>query len=252
MTNTPDSRQQELFFAVFEALPRQGPGSRACTIRALDLCGDLPPAPRILDLGCGAGAQTLHLAEATGGTIVAVDRHRPNVARLASTVAARGLTARIHPLVADFAQLPLTPPFDLIWSEGALYNLGLDRALPMCREWLRPGGHLAFTDAVWRRPDPPPDVAAAFADYPTMGRADDVVAGIRAHGFELLGHFPLPDEAWWTDFYTPMSERITELRRQCAGDTGALAILAQLAGEPEMHRRHGDCYGYEFFVARRR
>ena len=43
-----------------------------------------------------------------------------------------------------------------------------------------------------------------------------------------------------------------ELRAQEANDPDVLAALDELAAEPEMHRRHGDTYGYEFFVARAR
>jgi SAM-dependent methyltransferase len=149
---------------------------------------------------------------------------------------------------------PDVPPgsVDLVWSEGALYNIGIERALGVCRAVLRPGGYLAFTDAVWRTENPPPEVKAAFeGDYPTMGRVPDVLAAIDRSGFSLAGHFTLPDEAWWDDFYTPMLRRLEELRAQFAGDTEALAVLDQLAQEPEMHRRHSDCYAYEFFVARR-
>ena len=52
----------EVFLDVFLALPRQGPGNRACTLQALDACVGLPDRPRVLDLGCGTGAQTLDLA----------------------------------------------------------------------------------------------------------------------------------------------------------------------------------------------
>ena len=96
------------------------------------------------------------------------------------------------------------------------------------------------------------EVRASFeADYPTMGRVDDDLAAIRAAGFSLIDHFPLPDAAWWDDFYTPMEQRIAALRKQHAGDAQAAAILDQLAQEPEIHRRHGDSYAYEFFVARK-
>ena len=44
------------------ALPQQGPGSDASTLRALRMLGELPDAPRVLDLGCGPGRQTLALA----------------------------------------------------------------------------------------------------------------------------------------------------------------------------------------------
>jgi len=70
-----------------------------------------------------------------------------------------------------------------------------------------------------------------------MGWLDDDVAAVKESGFELVGHFILPDEAWWDDFYTPMKARIAALRGKYAGDTEALAVLDQIAEEPEMHRR---------------
>jgi len=249
----PGPRFQEIFFEVYESLPRQGPGSRTCAATALALCRDLPQTPAVLDLGCGVGGQTLHLAELTRGSIVAIDSHAPSIARLRATVCERGLGERVQAMVGDMAQ-PRMPPasFDLIWSEGALYNLGIETALRLCYGLLRTGGYLAFTDAVWRKENPPPEVKASFdLDYPTMGRVPDVLAAIARTGFLLVDHFTLPDEAWWDDFYTPMERRIEELRERHAADAEALAALDQLAQEPEMHRRHFDCYAYEFFVVRK-
>uniref|UniRef100_UPI0025BC144F methyltransferase domain-containing protein n=1 Tax=Desulfonatronospira sp. TaxID=1962951 RepID=UPI0025BC144F len=163
------------------------------------------------------------------------------------------LSQRVKAMVKDMARPEQEPgSFDLIWSEGALYNLGLKKALHLCHGLLRPGGYLAFTDAVWRKENAPAQVKASFdQDYPAMGWVDDDVAAIRDCGLELVGHFTLPDEAWWEDFYTPMEERIAQLRGKYAGDDEASAILDQLAREPVMHRRYCDFYAYEFFVARR-
>ncbi len=243
----------EIFFEVYESLPRQGPGNRTCAAKALGLCRELPESPAILDLGCGVGGQTLQLAEMTSGTIVAVDSHPPSIERLRAAIAERGLSERITTTVGDMANLDdALRSFDLIWSEGALYSIGLRSALHVCHGLLRPGGYLAFTDAVWRKENPPPEVRAGFdLDYPAMGWLEDDLSAIHDSGFEVVGHFTLPDEAWWDDFYTPMEARIAELRGRYAGDVEALGILDQLAEEPEMHRRYSDFYAYEFFVARR-
>ena len=249
----PTPRFWEIFFELYEGLPRQGPGNCDCTAKALVLCSDLPPSPVVLDLGCGVGGQTLHLADLTSGSIVALDSHAPSIERLMATVAELGLSQRVSPVVGDMANLGLPPvSFDLVWSEGALYNIGIENALRVCRVLLRPGGYLAFTDAVWRRDNPPPEVKASFEDdYPTMGKIADVLAAIERSGFSLIGHFTLPDEAWWDDFYTPMEIRIEELRGKYKEDDEALAVLDQLAQEPAMHRRHSGYYAYEFFVTRR-
>jgi SAM-dependent methyltransferase len=207
----------------------------------------------VLDLGCGVGGQTLHLAELTSGYITAIDSHAPSIERLRATVAMRRLAERVHPVVGDMTRLGLpSQRFDLIWSEGALYNIGIENALKICLGLLRPRGYLAFTDAVWRREDPPPEVKKSFdSDYPAMGRVADVLTTIAASGLSLVGHFTLPEEAWWDDFYAPMERRIAELRGTHAGDFEALSVLDQLAQEPEMHRRHSSFFAYEFFVARR-
>lgn len=92
-----------LFFEVYEALPRQGPGNRECAQRALGFCRDLPDQPAILDLGCGTGGQTMHLAELTAGTIVSVDSHAPSIELLKARLERKGLAHRITPTAADMA-----------------------------------------------------------------------------------------------------------------------------------------------------
>lgn len=243
---------QKWFFEVFEGLPRQGPGSFACTQRAFELCQGLPRQPKILDLGCGSGAQTFDLAKLCGGSILAVDSHPPLIKRLRERAQETGQSERIEAREADFSSLDLAPEsFDLIWSEGALYNLGLEAALPLCRELLKRGANLAFTDAVWRSEEAPEDVRAAFADYPSMGSVPEVLALAHKLDWQLMGHFSLPPEAWWQDFYGPMEQRLSELSERHANNTVAISVFEEIAKEPKMRHRSGDHYGYEFFVLKK-
>lgn len=243
----------KLFYKVYEELPRQGPGNNDCAARALSLCSELPQFPQILDLGCGVGGQTFHLAELTSGRIMAIDSHAASIEKFREALIQRKLTHRVQAQVGDIAHLQHPPDsFDLIWSEGALYNIGISRALRICLGLLRAGGYLAFSDAIWRKENPPPEVQKSFLeDYPDMGGVDAIIAKIRDGGFQLVGHFTLPDEAWWADFYSPMLARIADLRTAYSQDSAALAVLDQLAEEPQMHRQYSDFYAYEFFVVRR-
>ncbi len=251
--NTTEGRFRDIFFEVYEHLPRQGPGNRECAERALALCSELPASPDIIDLGCGSGGQTLHLASLTEGLITAVDSHAPSIEKLNGALRRLGLSGRVKALAGDISS-PGIPAesADLIWSEGALYNIGIGKALEVCMELLRPGGYIAFTDAVWLKENPPDEVKDGFdQDYPEMGRAEDILDAIKKRGFELTGHFTLPDEAWRDDFYTPMEARIKELSLKYKEDTEAAEALKQIAREPEIHRRYSEYYAYEFFVARK-
>jgi hypothetical protein len=54
----------------------------------------------------------------------------------------RGLSDRVHALVGDFVSWPWKPgSFGLVWSEGALYNMGLANAVQMCRKILCERGY---------------------------------------------------------------------------------------------------------------
>lgn len=205
----------------------------------------------MLDLGCGSGAQSFYVAELTGGTVVSIDSHRPHIERMRNEVTERGLDARVFPEVGDMGALdPGLGRFDLIWAEGSIYNLGLPRGLEVAGQFLEPGGWFVFTEAVWLAPNPPSDVAAAFADYPAMGTVEAACDAIQRAGFEAVEHFTLPESAWWDDFYTPMESELEAMRLRYASDAEALAIIGALADEPAMRRRSGTYFGYEFFVVR--
>jgi SAM-dependent methyltransferase len=170
----------EALFRLFEPLPRQGPGSDACTREALRRLPALPAAPRVLDLGCGTGRSSLVLAAALRTKVIAVDLHQPFLDRLRATARERGLEHLIEPRCADMAA-PGVPPgsVDLLWSEGALYLLGFEDGLRLWRPLLAADGHLAVTECSWLCPEPPAEVAAYFrAGYPAM-------AGIEQSGRAL-------------------------------------------------------------------
>lgn len=250
-----DDQRQRVFFDVHTDLPREGPGNRDSTHRALDLASLAARIPfrRVLDVACGPGMQTRHLAERLPEAhILAMDLHGAYLNALLDGMAPQDPAARVTVMRADMTRLPVAPQsMDLVWCEGAAYIMGVDAALAAWREVLVPGGVCAFTEAVWLRGDAPADVRRCWAEYPAMGDVAACRALLTAAGFALAGDFVLPASAWWDDYYRPMAERITRLRARYSGDAGATAVLDECQQEIDMFQRHGDCYGYVFFVARK-
>lgn len=249
-----DPLVRKVFFDVYERLPRGGPGDRGSVARVLGLVGELPARPRVLDIGCGPGAQTLHLAALLpAARIVAVDNHPPFVARVAERVAAAGLAARVRAEVGDMAALPFADgSFDLLWSEGAAYMMGVTNALRAWRGLVPPGGRLAFSEAIWSKPGAPAELEALWAEeYAEMTDAAGNLARLETSGWRSLGWFELPWSAWWDEFYEPMERVLAARRASWAGEPRALETLSALAAEIEMMRRYAGWYNYGFFAARR-
>lgn len=247
-----EERITELFFELFSGLPRQGPGDAASTLRALSLVPGVGPGTRVLDIGCGTGSQTLILAQHSPVRIVAIDNHPPFVEELHRAAQALGLADRIVARVGDMGHLDLAPgSFDLIWSEGAIFIVGFEEGLREWRRFLRPGGHLAVTEACWTRPDPPAECAAFWQqEYPAIRHPPALLTVIAECGYESVGHFTLPPSSWWDDYYRPLQQRVTAFRQQHRDEPEAQALADQVQREIDIWRAYSECYSYEFFVMR--
>jgi ubiquinone/menaquinone biosynthesis C-methylase UbiE len=254
----------EIIYEIFDAsLPRLGPGDDLSTKRALDLLLSVKPEMtgrtgsielKALDLGCGNGAQTIELAKHIEGTILAVDNHQPYLDELQRRAEAEGVSEKIQLYPRDMGDLGLAEKsFDLIWSEGALYNMGFREGLAACHRLLVPGGLMAVSELVWLQAHPPEACREFFAgEYPAMADIDTNVLTIENCGYDLIGHFNLPESAWKDAFYRPLAYRLESLRGKFAADPERIAILDSIQKEIDIYNKYAGYYGYAFFLMRQR
>lgn len=245
-----DENQRRVFFDLHSDLPREGPGNRDSTARAVHLMGAFPPRPLLVDIGCGPGAQTLDLAQLLPDAyIVATDAHKPFLEELQRRIDAAGLGERIEPRFADMRALPFAPnSIDVLWCEGAAYVIGVPRALAAWTPLLKPGGRIALTEPVWLRSDPPDSVRRNWDAYPAMTDVPGCRAIIARAGLNLLGDFLLPDAAWWDHYYGPLEARAKRLRAKYPADAAAATVLQDAENEVEAYRKYSAYFGYQFFV----
>ncbi len=241
-----------IFRELTEDLPRHAPGSPEATRRALGLVRGLPERPRILDVGCGPGAQTIELARATGGWIVAVDIRQRFLDELTERAAAAGVLSQVTTLKTSMFEMDFADAsFDLVWSEGAIYFQGFAAGLRAWRRFLKPGGWIAVSELSWLVPDPPAEAAAFWArNYPAMGSIERNCQIVAEAGYVDRDGFVLPVKDWH-NYYGPAERRVEELREKYAGDLEVLATLDEARREYDLFRAYHDAYGYVFYVMRK-
>ncbi len=241
----------QVFFEIHRGNPQEGPGDTASTERAFALVTGLPADPEVLDIGCGPGRQTLDLCRLMPGTVTAVDNHPPFLDMVRSKLTQAGQAGRTRVLQADMAELPFERgSFHLIWSEGAIYNIGFRHGLELWKPLLKPGGCMAVTELTLLREDLPGELAAFWKEaYPALQTAEDNLTDLRAAGYRAAGHFTLPESAWW-NYYRPIQEKLDRLEHRYRGNREVLAVLAMERKEIDLYRRYSSYYGYVFYVGK--
>ncbi|MCR8549751.1 methyltransferase domain-containing protein [Salipiger sp. P9] len=232
------------FIALYSGLLRQGPGLPEDVLWALERLGLSGPL-RVCDAGAGSGADCATLARALPEAAVEGIEAMPEFvaagqARLAGLPNA---TLRLGDMAA------LTGPYDLIWSAGAIYFLGVTEGLTAWRKALAPGGVVAFSQGALQGGDEPQAVRDFWAPEPGITTCDGVLAQVEAAGFEVIGTRLLTG-APWQAYYDSLSARIEALR---PGASPAMAeVLAGSEREIALWKQAPDRIAYLLVLARPR
>ncbi|MCB1364058.1 MAG: methyltransferase domain-containing protein [Rhodobacteraceae bacterium] len=233
----------EDFLFIHSDLPREGPGDRASLDWALGHLA-LRPDARILDAGCGPGADIAGLlSHVPRARLLAMETHAAYAARVREAFAQ---DPRVRVCEGDMARPQGV--FDLIWCAGALYFLGVEAGLRGWRDHLAPGGAAVFTDLAWTGAPRSPEAEAFWAAYPAMGARGDVLAATLAAGYRVVADRFLPASAW-TAYYGPLEARIQTLRAGGAPSAELRLALDAEQGEIDLWRAHGGEFGYLQVVA---
>ena len=236
----------------FSAIDRQGPGSKEATIKALSFVDNLNDKSRIADLGCGTGGQTLVLAQNAPGTVTGIDLFPKFIDLFNENAKKHSLEDRVTGVVGSMDDLPFTEgELDLIWSEGAIYNIGFKKGLSYWKQFIKTGGYLAVTEACWFTPQRPAEINDFWMEaYPEIDTIPAKIAQIQGAGYVPVASFILPETCWTDNFYVPQKDAQKGFLERYPDNNTARELVANERREAELYSKYKEFYGYVFFVAK--
>lgn len=232
---------------------RQGPGSPEVTLKALSFIDNLTDKSLIADIGCGTGGQTMVLAQHAPGHITGFDLFPQFIDRFNCHAGDLNLQGRVKGVVRSMDDLPFqNEELDMIWCEGAIYNIGFERGLSEWRKFLKPGGYIAVTESSWLTENRPAEIENyCMPHFPEMDTISNKVAQIQTAGYMPVANFILPEICWTDHYFTPMIRAQEMFLDKYAGNKIAEEFVELQCYDAEMYRRYKEFYGYVFFIAKK-
>lgn len=237
----------------FSALTRQGPGSPEITNRALDFIEGIDSDSHIADIGCGTGGQTVSLAQRVPGKITGIDLF-PRFIELFNANARRlGLNDRVTGCVGSMDNLPFDPgEIDLMWSEGAIYNIGFERGLREWRPYIKTRGYIAVSEVSWFTDKRPAEIEDFWMEaYPEIDTIPSKLTHVQTAGYILVACFVLPESCWIDHFYAPQAKAQKTFLAKHPNDPSAIGFIENQRHEQRLYEKYKEFYGYVFYVGKK-
>ena len=242
-----------LIVEYFSKIERQGPGSPEITLKALSFIEHLSANAHVADLGCGSGGQTMVLAGRIPGKITGIDLFPAFVDLFNANAKESNLQERVRCIVGSMDDLPFKEEeLDLIWCEGAIYNIGFEKGLGLWRKFLKKNGYVAISEASWFTEERPEEIEKFWMEaYPGIDTVANKVAQMQKAGYIPVATFMLPDHCWTTHFYDQQKLIQENFLREHAGNAFAENFVAYQRHEEQLFRKYHEYYGYVFYIGKK-
>jgi ubiquinone/menaquinone biosynthesis C-methylase UbiE len=237
----------------FSNMERQGPGSPGVTVKALSFIDNLADGSLVADIGCGTGGQTMVLAKHAPGHITGIDLFPSFIDQLNFNTSKLNLQDRVKGIVCSMDNLPFQDEeLDLIWSEGAIYNIGFERGLNEWRKFLKRGCYIAVSEVSWFTEKRPDEISEFWKDaYPEINTVSNKVAQMQKAGYIPVATFILPENCWTEHFYAQQVSAREVFLKKHAGNKAAEELVANQTHEAQLYYKYKEYYGYVFYIGKK-
>jgi SAM-dependent methyltransferase len=233
---------------------RQGPGGDLETEKAIELAMiDKTKKLKIADIGCGTGASSLILGSLLNADITAVDFLPDFLEILEKRAKEKGVSNKIKTLACSMDNLPFKDDeYDVIWSEGSIYNIGFENGIKAWKPYLKKGGLLVVSEITWLTDLRPKELSKHWEEeYPEIDKASSKIAVLEKNGYCPLGYFVLPEHCWLDNYYRPLQKNFDDFLKLNRNTQEALEIVEAENFEIKLYEKYKDYFSYGVYIARK-
>lgn len=241
-----------IIYDFFSNNERQGPGSPEQTLKALSFIDGLHENSKVADIGCGTGGQTMVLAQNIQSEIIGIELWPDFIDKFNKNARNNHIQDRVKGMVGNMESLPFQEEeLDLIWSEGAIYNIGFERGMKEWWKFLKPGGYIAVTENTWFTDERPAEIQEFWhVAYPEIDTIPNKLAQMQKAGYLPIATFVVP-ETCWTDYYAAMQGIHESFLTKYKGNKTAEEFIGYQRHEAALYDKYKAYYGYVFFIGKK-
>jgi SAM-dependent methyltransferase len=234
-------------------LKRQGPGSPEATLKALSFLDGRDKISRVADPGCGTGGQTMILAQNIAGTITGVDICPQFIDVFNDDASKSGFQGRVTGVVGSIESLSFPEEeFDLVWSEGAIDNIGFGKGLTYWNAFLKKDGYVAVTCPSWFTDERPAEIEKFWVDaVQGLDTVSHNISAMQKAGYRFVAAFALPEICWIDNYFIPRQAAEKALLARYAGSKLVEEYVEGLKYEVELYLKYKQHYGYVFYIGKK-
>ncbi len=248
-----DLSMMDVLIETHIGLERQGPGSPEMTRKALGFLGNPNAISRVADLGCGTGGQTMVLAQNIPGRIVGLDQFPGFLTVFNNNAKKQNFQERVTGVAGSMEDLPFQEEeLDLIWSEGAIDNIGFEKGLTYWNGFLKKGGYVAVTAPCWLTNNHPAEIETFWTDagsgLDTIGNSISI---LQKAGYAFVAAFTLPETCWTDNYFIPRTAAENALRDKYPASKTVAESIENSTYERELYAKYSRYYGYVFYIGQK-
>jgi len=163
------------------------------------------------------------------------------------------LSDKISTLACSMDNLPFgDEEYDVIWSEGAIYNIGFQKGVKDWNRYLKVGGLLVVSEITWITVSRPSELQKHWeGEYPEIDIASSKLGVLEKNGYSPIGYFVLPEYCWLDNYYRPMQDRFMDFLSRNGNSKEARSIVEAENREIELYEKYKNHYSYGFYVAKK-